>query len=82
MPEISIQATGKSDGSRIYLDGADISDAVRSVTWRHSVHTSPIAEVELMVVEGAMVSGEVEWYGLEQVPTEALRAEIDRRGAE
>lgn len=79
MTDLTITANGKPDGTRVYLDGHDISNTVQGVRWGHDVHGVPKAEVELAVVAGEFASGEVEWFGLDRVPIQALQAELDRR---
>lgn len=64
----------------VEVDGHDITSAVRSITWQCEARGgTPRAEVELMVVDAERIEGQVEWHGLDRVPTEALRNELDRR---
>lgn len=76
-----IVGDGSLTGTKVYTDdGADISRSVRRVSYDHEAQSNPLVTVELLC-EPVEVAGEARWVGLEDVPADALRAELDRREA-
>lgn len=78
-PRIEINANGEATGTRLYLDGQDITSAVFGIEWEHSLHGRPTAKVYLRIVELTAIGSETEWHGLDRVPTEVLQDELDSR---
>lgn len=80
MSKARISKSGsRPDDYTVEVDGHDVTTSVRGVRWWCEAGGMPRAELELSVMDAETVEGEVEWFGLERVPTEALRDELDRR---
>jgi hypothetical protein len=75
-----IESDGTPEHTRILTDaGEDIGRCVRSVRWSLDGGSVATATVELLIVKAPRLDGEVVWVGLEDVPAEALEAELTRR---
>ena len=77
--EINVGTT-PSEGTRIVVDGLDVTDTVVSCQIRAGVGERTTAVLEVVVVEVTAL-GDVapSWIGLESLPAKVLRDELARR---
>lgn len=79
--EVRIVSDGTFTGTEVRFNGQLVP--ARAVTWRTELPTElPVAEVSLDVGYVQVMSGEVRWIGLEEIPADVLQDEIDRRTTE
>lgn len=77
---MKVLSDGTAKGTTLYDDDGRILHRIRHVTWDME-STDPHAKltVELDVVPLSAIGREVVWDGLDEVPTEALEQELERR---
>lgn len=82
--KVRIEATGAPGDTRVVdADTGQTIPGVYAASWvQPSPHDHPVVTLQLNALAFAHVAGEARWAGLDIVPTEALRAELDRRDHE
>lgn len=76
---VRIESGGDVHNTRVYTEDGQELSYVRSATWHADTNDPPSVELTVLCVP-MEVHGEVtRWHGLENVPTEALRAELESR---
>lgn len=78
-PPLKITGDGTVEGTRLYLDGHDISSCVQAVEWAHTHDSHPTARVTIMATAVDVHAADPLWVGLDRAPPHVLRDELDRR---